>query len=168
MNIWVIADTHYFHQNMVTLHGRPQDYEMQMTLEIAKVVEKSDLLIHCGDFAWKKPNDAFALFRMIGGTKVLVRGNHDYRSPQTYMEKGFDFACDSFTMFYKKKKLLFTHIPVHELPEGVDFNIHGHLHTHNNSHRKEEHTLQPFHRLIAIDDWNLKPIRLDVLLQNDL
>lgn len=176
MKIWAVADTHFFHAAMHKHHGRKEGFEYIILKNLQDVMTRDDILIHLGDVSWKKQSEANDILSMVPGRKILVRGNHDYRSPRYYMETVFDFACDGFQMFYKKptegkkegRNILFTHVPVEVLPRGCDINIHGHLHNNENSHRAESWYPKKFHKLVAIEDLDLKPIALDDLLVDGL
>jgi calcineurin-like phosphoesterase family protein len=59
--------------------------------------------------------------------KILVRGNHDHRSDNWYLNHGWDFVVSTFSARYFGCDLIFSHRPMGEVPEG-HLNIHGHLH----------------------------------------
>jgi calcineurin-like phosphoesterase family protein len=68
-------------------------------------------------------------------------------------------------MTYDKSTILFTHEPVIglHLPDGIDYNIHGHLHDldgHRGPIERDGH-----HILISIELMQYKPISLERLLE---
>jgi len=131
MKIWLISDTHFFHEKIDGYDDRPEGWVSKLSKQWELNVSKDDLVIHLGDVCIGK--DSFVNNEMIGklrGRKVLVKGNHDSKSYHWYMNNGWDFACRSFVW----RNIIFTHEPLQELPQECVLNIHGHLHSEK-SHR---------------------------------
>jgi len=132
MKIYATSDTHFNHKKLLE-YGRPEDFESRIFASLKNHV--GDLLIHCGDFCIGQDEEMMELFMHSAKgfrKKVLVRGNHDKKSDGWYMERGFDFVCESFVADYFGKHIIFTHIPIAKT-DKFDLNIHGHM--HGNSHR---------------------------------
>lgn len=140
MKIFVIADTHFFHENIIKFEKRPLDNVEQIINNWNRVVGDDDLVIHLGDviFGLEKSVKLPTIMAMLRGKKILCRGNHD-SYPESkwgdwdwFMERGFDFVCDYFVY----KNMAFSHAPLTPLPmqgirglgKQVDVNIHGHFH----------------------------------------
>jgi calcineurin-like phosphoesterase family protein len=134
MRIWIIADTHFYHENIKRYQGRPDDFNEQIIRNWNKLVAYDDVVIHLGDviFGLDKEKRLPSLMASLPGKKILCRGNHDPKQAEWYMEHGFDFACDYFVY----KDIAFSHAPLTPLPpqtlvsdgRSVRWNIHGHLH----------------------------------------
>ena len=134
MRIWIIADTHFYHENIKRYQGRPDDFNEQIIRNWCNKVTHDDLVIHLGDviFGLNKEARLPSLMASLPGKKVLCRGNHDPKPAEWYMERGFDFVCDYFVY----KDIAFSHAPVTPLPpqtlisdgRPVAKNIHGHFH----------------------------------------
>jgi len=130
MNIYVIADTHFFHDNIIDYCKRPFKDSTQMNKTLItnwnSTVQKEDLVIVLGDIAFSRSAPQLAeILKSLNGTKVLVRGNHDKRSRHWYLTNGFVFVCDSFTF----NDIIFTHKPVSlDILVKFTLNIHGHIH----------------------------------------
>ena len=60
---------------------------------------------------------------------ILILGNHDDKANR-YLQHGI-IACDLMTITYKNEDIVLTHEPI----ESDLINIHGHLHTKEESHR---------------------------------
>lgn len=168
MRIYAISDTHFGHDKLVELSGRPVGFDDMIMDNLSKV--SGDLLIHCGDFCIG--NDAVHMADFVEATagfkkKILVRGNHDGKSDSWYLERGFDVVCESMTNTYFGKQILFTHIPT-AVTERFDFNVHGHM--HGNQHRKApENGYDPtWHRDLAPEINNYKPVLLERFLSPHL
>ena len=146
---WVISDTHYEHDKLVDICSRPKDFSTKILANIARMVRPDDILIHLGDVTWGK------IPKMPCKT-ILVKGNHDKQKYRYYMNRGFDFACESFSLVYGGVDIVFTHKPLifHE----HDLNIHGHLH---NVAKIE--SVCP-HYLVALEYTQYQPILLDRII----
>lgn len=88
-NTFVIADTHFGHENMhlLRLEAGIGGYSCQTVRQMDEmlidnwnsVVSPKDEVIVLGDFAWRE-KDFENLMRILNGTKTLVIGNHDTRN----------------------------------------------------------------------------------------
>lgn len=140
MKIFVTSDTHFGHDKLVELSGRPVDFSDKILRSL--FITAGDLLIHCGDFCIGNDERHMENFRLNTQgfkKKILVRGNHDGKSDKWYLDAGFDFVCENFSAKYFGKRVLFSHIPVRPtdaVMNSFDMNIHGHL--HGNGHRAAE------------------------------
>ena len=54
MKIWIIADTHFYHENIIKFENRPLDNVEQIIANWNKVVADEDLVIHLGDVIFGK------------------------------------------------------------------------------------------------------------------
>lgn len=124
MNIFITTDTHFGHESIKTLCGRPKDFEKQIIKSWEEQVTDEDLVIVLGDIAWNLKE--VENFKKLKGRKILVRGNHDTKSLAWYMQNGFDAAVDEMVMKLQGINILFTHAP--KIFHEYDINVHGHLH----------------------------------------
>jgi len=160
--IWVVSDTHIDTpenlSSIVRRGVRPPNHTA-LSGEGLKRLFPHDILIHLGDVIDKDEGQLpDYLAQCPARTKILCLGNHDGHSTHWYLRQGFSAVVEHFTLPYGGKTILFSHHPVmtmqyrltdapsdprrHEyhLPEGIDLNIHGHLHLRN--HRDEESAWQ--------------------------
>jgi calcineurin-like phosphoesterase family protein len=163
MKNWLITDTHFNHEKIKALAGRPDNYQDLIIKNWCAVVATEDIVIHLGDVIFSRQSELSEIIMKLPGRKILVRGNHDHEKNHWYIERGFDFVCDSFTW----RDILFTHIPV-KIPDGIRLNVHGHF--HNDDHRSQEESIQVIydeekHRLLAIEKTNYKPVLLDDVIK---
>jgi calcineurin-like phosphoesterase family protein len=173
MKSYLIADTHLNHDKIKTWCDRPEDFTERLDHNVKQTVKPEDLLIHLGDVGIGDPEGYVKIVRSWPGRKILVRGNHDGKGCQWWMEHGFDFACDA--MIYRGCWL--THKPwLGELPEGTHVNLHGHLHNvwdgfypDDPESKNDEFVvaaqtgrlLRPFHRLFAVEYTDYRPVEFD-------
>ncbi len=182
MNIFVISDTHFYHENIKKYENRPEDFNELLIANWNKMVKWNDTVIHLGDviFGIGKKEKLKSLMTSLNGKKILALGNHDNEKWDYYMDNGFDFACD----YYVYRGLAFSHAPLTPLPvqtqynhgKLVDLNIHGHF--HRGKHRNPAENLdykdeyydykywqnnKEKYRLVQIED-ELRPFSLEEIL----
>ncbi len=126
METFLITDTHIGHLKLERTGQRPVGFSELIIERWRETVRDDDLVIHLGDVAFHSDTQ-LARITDLPGRKILVRGNHDTKSLPQYMERGFQFACDTFTMRLEGIRILFSHHPVKE--HMADINIHGHQHS---------------------------------------
>ncbi len=128
-------------------------------------IPKEDILIHLGDICIGNDQEIHNLISALQCKKILVRGNHDKKSAQWYMEHGWDFVCDGLELLFHGYYLYLSHRPQRQTSYFTQ-NIHGH--THGNLHRSEEYTdfYDPqYHKDISPEIVGYKPLRLDTFVK---
>lgn len=164
MNIFVISDTHFGHQNMVRYHGRPKQFDRLLIDNWNQIVGKQDLVFHLGDVAVSRTLDLASVVKRLNGRKILCLGNHDRRPAEWYMANGFAFACTYFVL----DGVCFSHKPITPLPPGCAVNVHGHF--HGDDHRLHEYEADAFfhanrQRYLEVHiEQTLAPVPLPALL----
>lgn len=155
-NIWCISDTHFGHSNIIQYTGRPfnSTEEMDETL-IANwnaVVDKDDIVIHCGDFGFLPRGEIAKYIARLNGNIILILGNHDTRfKPQKWEEWGIKKA------FFRPqvwRGRAFSHEP-NALYAQNDCFIHYYGHTHDKSVIDDECC-----RCVCVEQTNYEPILL--------
>ncbi len=157
MNIYVISDTHFGHENMVNWALRPEDFNEKIWKGLDTLPEDS-ILIHCGDITMGA--DATTHIRLAGYKfkKWLVLGNHDNHSISWYVRNGWDFVANEIMIKMFGKNILFTHYPLPKR-EGIDINIHGHLHG-GASHGKPDFYDTTYHKEVTPEVIGYTPAKL--------
>lgn len=131
-NVWVTADQHFNHGNIIKYENRPfSDVEQMNKFMIEawnSVVVKDDKVIVLGDFGFGGSDFISDTLNKLRGNKVLVMGNHDRsRSVKKWMELGFQAVYD-YPIVYDTCYIL-SHAPIAGLIECVHFhNVFGHVH----------------------------------------
>lgn len=168
--IWLITDTHWNSEEAFK-ERRPQNYGWKIISNCSRVIAKQDTLIHLGDVIDRNLGDLQNYLSLIPGkTKILIRGNHDKQSDNWYMNKGFDFVCDSLVL----KQVILSHIPIKDFSSGVKYNIHGHFHNNPLERVKEvePHIYEFYNKekyiLVAMENTDYKPVNLDELIKGVL
>jgi len=156
MKIFVTADTHFNHENIIKYCNRPYKNSKEMNEEIIKnwneVVSKNDIIYHLGDFGFGSKEELKEIFDRLNGKKYLIMGNHDFRvGKKYYYELGF-------IEVYKKQcefnKYIFTHKPI-EVPLNK-INIYGHIHDKKIEPKYDNSN----HLCVSIDRTSFKPMLL--------
>ncbi len=162
MNIYLITDTHFNHKKILEYEDRPIDYEEKIFKGL-KRIPKNAMLIHLGDVSLG--NDAKMMEKYIAPLqckKILVLGNHDKKSIDWYLERGFDAVCYRMILKAFGYEILFSHIPRPD--NGYDLNIHGHCHSKERKIEFEP-TMNDKQLLLAIENTNYLPVKLETFIK---
>jgi calcineurin-like phosphoesterase family protein len=127
--VWLTADTHFGHANIIGYCNRPFEDADEMSERLIRrwngSVKPDDTVLHLGDFAFFQGNleHVAAVISQLNGPKILVRGNHDKKGHNWFMKAGFDFSCDLLVI----GEDIFTHYPVSlSFKQNFRLNFHGH------------------------------------------
>lgn len=165
MNYWIISDTHFNHQKLEEWGGRSDDWQEKLWQGLWDIPAE-DVLIHLGDICIGDDSKVHHELSLVRCKMILVRGNHDKKSAQWYMEHGWDFVCDGLELLFHGHYLFLSHRP--QRPDRyITQNIHGH--THGNLHRSEEYFdfyNKDYHKDISPEIVGYKPIRLDTFIKS--
>lgn len=127
--IWFIADSHFFHKNVIDYCNRPflSIEEMNSTLiyNWNKIVKNNDRVFMLGDFALCGKDKIIEIGNQLKGRKILILGNHEGASLKTYYEAGFEMVY-KYPIYFNN--WILSHMPQ---PNCPCVNIHGHLHQIN-------------------------------------
>ena len=164
MNYWIIADTHFGHQKFVELCGRPKNFNDKIVKNIVNCVKKDDIFIHLGDICIGRDEHWNNLINSIVPCKKwLTIGNHDNKTISWYLNNGWDFVSQTFSIKLFGHNILFSHNPLED--NGYSINIHGHL--HNNQHHADENGIRNRKQfLIALENTNYFPLNLKNIIEN--
>lgn len=156
MNIFVTADTHFNHENIIKYCNRPfiNSYDMNETIinNWNSVVNNDDIIYHLGDFGFGTKEELYEIFNRLNGYKFLIMGNHDYRAGKRYyLDMGF---IEVYKKLYKLDNYIFTHKPM-VVPENK-INVYGHIHEKNVDPKFDDIN----HLCVSLDRTDFKPLLL--------
>lgn len=163
MDIFVISDTHFGHKKMITWSLRPLDFEEKLWKSMDLIPEGA-ALIHCGDITFGEDNLVHERLKTYRFKKWLVKGNHDNHSNSWYLSNGWDFVCDEFVISIFGKNILFSHAPLPKR-DGIDINIHGHLHG-GKSRGRPDYYNEDYHKEVTPEVVGYNLVRLNIKLLN--
>lgn len=175
--IYFTSDTHFYHNNILTLCHRPfKDYrEMERTLILNwnAVIGNKDEIYILGDFIHKGDGEAAnQLLKKLNGIKYLIRGNHDnYVDDMHFDTSAFEWIKDYHVLNYKKRKFILFHYPILEWAGFYGDAIHLYGHVHNGSKdetQKERLKILGSHAFNVGCDVNyFAPVSIETILRWD-
>lgn len=157
--IYFIADTHFYHTNIIKYCNRPFNSVDEMNKVIIdnwnNVVGVDDIVYHLGDITLHN-NNLKELIEKLNGTIYLVRGNHDGKSKSYYEKMGFKVIPTQTKL--TDYKFILSHRPLDDsqIPNGY-INIHGHIH---NSPLEAVFDASK-HRCVSVERINYTPIKIE-------
>jgi len=134
MKTFLIADTHFGHNNIVNFLRedgsklRPWDsikeHDEALIENWNSVVKPCDKVYHLGDVGFKSATHLINLVSSLNGTKILIKGNHDNLKLSQYAKVFKDVRAS-----HQLDGIVLSHIPLHQSTlyrwKGQ---IHGHTH----------------------------------------
>lgn len=130
-NIWLIGDTHFYHENILKYENRPFSSVDKMNKALISnwnsKVKSRDKIIVLGDFCFGAIQHAKEILDQLNGYKVLVMGNHDTVSPKRFIEAGFDEVY-RYPIIYDGFYIL-SHEPMYVNSNMPYANIFAHVHS---------------------------------------
>lgn len=127
---FVIADTHFGHENIIKYCNRPfRDVEHMNGALIKKwntAVRKEDTVFMLGDFALGNAEFVRQIGQQLNGRKFLVKGNHDNLPNHVYLDAGFK-EVSSYPILFDGFYLM-SHEPLVLSQTTPYFNFYGHVH----------------------------------------
>lgn len=155
---FVIADTHFSHNNIIKYCNRPfaDAYEMNNKLveNWNNTVTDADEIYVLGDFVFGNFTKVSNIASMLNGKKYLIMGNHDRFSASEYVAAGFCWASPLPVIldeFY-----VLSHQPQYIQKNGVYINIFGHVHDN-----PMYNTISPRSYCVSVERINYQPISFD-------
>jgi calcineurin-like phosphoesterase family protein len=144
MNIYLTADTHFDHFNIIEYTNRPFSCAKEMNEALIQrwneLVKDNDCVYHLGDFCISRDPKRWAQFlHRLNGKIHLVRGNHDYNKPVNNIinEPGISKKLIWIKDYYKllignkeKQSIILMHYAL----RVWDRSHHGSMHCHGHSH----------------------------------
>lgn len=162
---WITSDTHFNHEKVKEYCGRPDNFESLIQKGLSAIPAK-DVLIHLGDVCIGRDEYVHSTYiEPLLCTKILVRGNHDKKSGNWYLDHGWDLVVDYLGLEAFGKSLLFSHVPKNMRDFRFDVNVHGHLHNEKFRDRQFCEDAPEKYILYAQELRGYKPVKLTSLLK---
>lgn len=128
--IYFIADQHFGHSKIIEYEKRPfiSVYEMDkyMIKMWNSVVKKNDTVFILGDYSFHGFEGTKSITSKLKGKKILIRGNHDKKIDEFYLNAGIDKIYD-YPIIYEDFWML-SHKPLYTNSNMPYANIFGHVH----------------------------------------
>ncbi len=149
--IYVIPDTHLGHENIKKYCNRPDNFEKLIEKNWNETISEKDTVIHLGDISFNE--NWIERLGSWNGKKILVRGNHDKKSQDFYLNCGFTAVVEELVIDFDNVIILFSHRP--RFAHGYDINLHGHQ--HNLAVYDDRRLYLP----LSLEHMGYKPLALD-------
>ena len=160
--IYITSDTHFNHKNIIEYCNRPFASVEEMNKALVdnwnSIVTDDDTVFFLGDFCLGNKEEIIKFGSQLKGTKILIMGNHDTASLDTYTKAGF-------STIYKKPVIIkfdnfditieFSHAPKYE--DNHYPNVHGHVHD------KAENDAMHYCACVELHDY--KPVPLEDIVK---
>lgn len=131
MKFFAISDTHFNHAKIIDYCNRPFSSVEEMDETLIKnwneTVSNNDTVLHLGDFGLGNKEYIASVVKRLNGKKILILGNHDNWSEQTYRDMGFH-TVSRFPILWNDFYLL-SHAPLPPISDKLPFmQLYGHVH----------------------------------------
>jgi calcineurin-like phosphoesterase family protein len=173
--IYFTADTHFFHQGIISSCGRP--FESVETMNRALIenwnsyVTNRDEIYILGDFAYNcSGREANETLAKLKGKKYLIKGNHEkYLSHPDFRQDAFEWVKDYHIFSHEGIKIVLFHYPILEWDGFYHGSIHLYGHVHNSGVRKPEvgkklNVLGPRAINVGVDEHDYYPVSVKEIL----
>lgn len=137
VNAWVIADLHFGHEKTLQYGCRPfkslEDMERKLIARWNHVVKPNDLVYVVGDFClfYNGVAKYRSIMTQLNGRKILIKGGHDRKSDNFFLNNGFDLVVKSLVINMGSKEICMIHDIGTERKSTLkeyDIVLHGHTH----------------------------------------
>jgi len=163
MAIWITADTHFGHANIIKYCNRPfssvGEMDEALILNWNRVVAPNDTIYHLGDFSLTKSVDEYV--DRLNGKILLVPGSHDYWLKKMDLNK-FKEELEILPQLYSTKILGKRIVMCHYPMASWEASFYGSIHCHGHSHGKIPQTPNRFD--VGVDCNNFYPFNLERLV----
>ena len=166
--IWLTADWHWFHDNIIKYCGRPFDTEGQMRnyikTQFNKLVKPEDEVYILGDMTLLPSRHSSKFMDNVldlHGRRHIILGNHDRMLPADYLDMYFMSVHTSLEIEYEGRKFFLCHDPAWAQIPGTTC-IHGHIHRHYRYKYIRELDIHLVN--VGVDVWSFKPVNITEII----
>jgi calcineurin-like phosphoesterase family protein len=161
--IFVTADSHWGHANIIKYCKRPFDSPADMDEYLIKkwneTVGKDDKVFHLGDFAFGDQAYTKSIVSQLNGNIHLLLGNHDKHPPKWYMERGFR-EVSSYPIIWSEFVVM-SHQPPQFISDDTPYIfLYGHVHG-----SEMYQTITKRSACVCVERWDYAPIDIDTILK---
>lgn len=159
---WIISDTHFGHNNVITYENRPyvnpESMNQQLIRNWNKLVTKDDLVYHLGDVYMQMSRDKITnVLNQLNGDIILVLGNHDEDNFNFFRKCGRFLEVSPYPIVVDDW-IICSHQPMYIGSNTPYVNFYGHVHG-DARHLNVSET----GACVCVEKWNYKPVDFDWL-----
>jgi len=160
---FLIADTHFGHTNIIKYENRPfadaDAMDSQIVKNWNKTVSKNDKIFIAGDVSFHNKEKTAQIIQQLNGKKILVKGNHDKRINQWWLDIGFE-EVSNYPIIYKEWFII-QHEPPTYINEAMPFFwLYGHVHG-----TEMYKTITKNTACVCVERWNYTPVDLEKIIE---
>jgi len=115
--------------------------------------------LHCGDVSFYNKEKTTEIISQLNGKKVLVKGNHDQRDNQWWLDVGFD-EVSNYPFVYKEWFVIQHEPPTYMNEATPYFYIYGHVHGTDMYKTITKQTA-----CVSVERWDYTPVELDKIIE---
>ena len=165
-----ISDTHFFHENIIRICGRPYSAVEEMNDDMIKrwnsKVGPNDEVYFLGDFAFRYPNmnAVYNILDQLNGKKYFIKGNHDKTLKDIKFRSYFEWVKDYAEIDDSGRFVVLMHYPLEDWNGRYRNSYHLFGHIHNNYQDVRANVPRRFNVGVEVNGY--EPKTLDELIQN--
>ena len=167
--IYVISDTHFNHKNIIQYENRPFADTSEMNDALIKnwnsVIKPEDTVIHLGDIGLGNESSLKSIIPNLNGHKILIKGNHDSKSKNFYLECGFEEVVNNKLEVTDGLRVYFSHRPESRPGDGSKYDVHLYGHVHSKGKDDNFPTISQNGACMCVERWDYKPVPLLEVLE---
>lgn len=157
--VFVIADTHFYHGNIINYENRPFNSIDDMNKKIInnwnQIVSKNDKVFHLGDVSFGNKDETKDIIQRLNGNKTLIIGNHDKSNLKYWLDIGFN-DVSKYPIIYKDF-LIMSHEPPEYFQKDTPYTyLYGHVHS-----TPMYKTITQNTACVSIERWGYKPVDIE-------
>lgn len=170
--IYVTADTHFGHENIIRYCNRPFKEKNHMDNELIRrwneTIKPEDIVYHLGDFCFGDERKALTYFqRLRGNIKIIPSIDHDKSWSKNFNIANYHFLSGTtvelyppiYEIKYNKMRFILCHYPIEFWSKKHYGSIHLHGHSHGHSTKRENRYD------VGVDCWDFYPVSLEKILK---
>ena len=117
MAIYFLSDTHFGHKRVLEFERfnfkTIEEHDDYIIEKWNSTIKENDKVYHLGDVIFKYSKYTLEeLMSKLNGYKILIRGNHDKRSNDYYLNNGFNEVYNH--QIYLLENIILSHHPLKE------------------------------------------------------
>lgn len=159
MRIFLIADPHFGHPNIIEYENRPflsvEDMTEKMIKNWNEKVGKNDKVFVVGDFSMYGKEKTKEIVERLHGYKILIMGNHDREhSVKWWLDVGFN-EVSKYPIIYDEWIVMQHEPPTYYNDATPYFYIYGHVHS-----SEMYKTITKQTACVCVERWGYAPVEL--------
>ena len=124
-----------------------------------KVVTKNDKVFVAGDVSFYNKEKTTEIINQLYGKKILIKGNHDQRNNQWWMDVGFSSVSD-YTIIYKEWFIISHEPPTYYNDCMPYYFLYGHCHS-----TEMYKTIGKQSACVCTERWEYTPVEIERIIE---